>query len=298
VRRSGALLLPALVAAVVGLAPAAGAEPPPKTLKLGVLGGMFRDVPPDVIQVVSSPFRDLFKKHTGLGGDVEVVDDCHALADKLDAKKVQLGLFHGFEWAWVKDRHPDLKPVAVTVPHKRAQACIVVNAKSTAAEPADLAGAEVVVPNGTKVHCDLYLARVRQDLPAGACKPVKQDVWADDALDAVGKGKATAALVDAGVLAAYQNNVPGKGNLLRVLAQSDPFPPAVLVCHKDGLDAKTEQRIRAGLLSTKDDPKGRAFLLMWKLKGFEAAPAGFDDDLRRTREAYPPPKPEKVSAPK
>jgi ABC-type phosphate/phosphonate transport system substrate-binding protein len=280
-----------MLVVAVGLSRPAAARPP-EAIRLGVLGGMFRDVPPPLIQAAATPFRDLFKKQTGLDGHVEVVSDHEALAARLQAEKLHVGVFHGFEWAWVKDRHPDLIPLAVTRPPLRPQAVLVVKTDSKVAAPSDLKGECVAIPLATKAHCQLYLDRLTATLPAGCCGAKRMpDSGPDDVMDAVGDGKVAAALLDIGAWTAYQNNRPGRAKLLRVLAQSEPFPPTVVVYRKEAIGSDLVQKIKAGLVSTKDNAQGRAFLLLWKLKGFEDVPPGYDDELRAVAGQYPAPRP-------
>jgi ABC-type phosphate/phosphonate transport system substrate-binding protein len=280
-----------LLVVAVGLTRPATARPA-GAIRLGVLNGMFRDVPPPLIHAAATPLRDLFKRYTGLDGEVEVVEDHEALAREMQAKKLQLGVFHGFEWAWVKDQHPDLVPLAVTVPPRRPQAVLVVKSDSKAATPADLKGSVVAVPLGTKAHCHLFLERLAETLPAGNCvaNPMPQ-CGSDDVMDLVADGKAPAALLDAAALSAYQNNRPGRGALLRVLAQSDPFPPTVIVYRKDAIGEDVAAKIKSGLIRTKSEPSGKAFLFLWKLKGFEEPPAGYDAELRAVAAKYPATRP-------
>ena len=298
--RAFAWLTLGLVVVAVGVPVPASAEEEPAALKLGVLEGMFRDVPPPVVQAVATPFRDLFKKHTGLGGDVEVVDDYATLAAKLNDKKLHFGVFHGFEWAWVRDRYPELRALVVTVPPRKPQACIVVNVESAATTPAQLKGACVAIPAGTKLHSELYHTRLLDTLPAGTCRPVKKGDWgSEQALDAVGSGEVTATLVDTTALAAYQNNKPGAATLVKILCQSDPFPTAVIVYRRGGINEGTVEKIRTGLLKAKDNPQGRAFLFLWKLKGFEDVPAEYEAELAQTLKGYPAPaQPVNVAQPK
>jgi ABC-type phosphate/phosphonate transport system substrate-binding protein len=104
-----------LVAVAAFGTPAARAADPAE-LKIGMLSGMFRDQQPKVIQALARPFRDLMTKHVGFSGDVEVVDDPHTLCDRLKDGKVQLGVFHGFEFAWAQQRCDGLVPLIITQP--------------------------------------------------------------------------------------------------------------------------------------------------------------------------------------
>jgi ABC-type phosphate/phosphonate transport system substrate-binding protein len=254
---------------------------------------MFGDLSPVVVQAAATPFSELLKKQTGLDGEVKVVDGCETLARRLDDKTIHFGVFHGFEWAWLKDRYPKLVPLVVTVPHQHAQACLVVHVDSKAQKPHDLKGECVTVPFGTKAHCRLYIERLQQDLPAGRCCPRKlRDQGSDDALDSVVTGKCDAVLVDAAALTAYQDNKPGPASQLRVLCKSEPFPPTVVVYREGGVDPATVKKIKTGLINSSTTSQGRAFMFLWKLKGFEAVPAGYDDQLKKIHEAFPPPQPE------
>jgi ABC-type phosphate/phosphonate transport system substrate-binding protein len=286
-----------LLVVAVGLARPVAARPA-ATLRLGVLGGMFRDVPPPLIHAAATPIRELFKKQTGLDGEVEVVEDHEALAARMQAGKLHVGVFHGFEWAWVRDRHPDLVPMAITIPPRRPQAVIVVNAKSAALAPGDLKGSCVAVPLATKAHCHLFLERLADTIPVGCCAANRMpDVGPEEAMDLVVDGKTPAALLDAAALTAYQNNRPGRGAQLRILAQSDPFPPTIIVYRKDVLGADVAAKIKSGLVRTKDNSQGKAFLLLWKLKGFEEVPAGYETELRAVTARYPAPQPGMMAMP-
>ena len=91
---------------------------------------------------------------------------------KMSAKRLQLGVFHGFEFARVRADHPDLVPLLITVPPARKlQAVVVVRDDAKAKTLADLDGEPCWCPGGTKAHCLLYLDSARAGLPAGTAKP-------------------------------------------------------------------------------------------------------------------------------
>jgi ABC-type phosphate/phosphonate transport system substrate-binding protein len=283
-----------LVAAVAGQAPRADAQAGAK-LKIGLPKGTFRDVPTEMLHSAAAPFRELFKRQASVDGDVELVADHDALADRMKQNKIDLGVFTGFEYAWVKASHPQIVPLVVVIPHGgKLQAVLVVPKDSKAQKPADLAGACVSIPPGSKPHCHLFIERLRDGLPDDCCGQAKCEAKGpDDVLDGVSTGKLQAGLVDISALAAYQKNRPGAAGQVRVLAQSEMFPPGVIAYQKGALDQGTVNRIVAGLTKTGGTPQGRAFLMLAKLKGFEEAPAGFDADLKRINAAYPPPAPPK-----
>ena len=99
--------------------------------------------------------------------------------------------------------------------------------------------------------------------------------------------------MDIAALNAYQNSSPGGFAQLRVLAQSELFPPGVIAYRRGAVDAATVSKMHGGLTKASGTAQGRAFMLLSKLKGFEDVPADFDAELKRIAAAYPPPAPPK-----
>lgn len=286
------LLGPAILA--VGLTPRAEAGPnekKPAQVRLGILTGMFRGVPPVIIQTVAEPFRDIFKEHTGLSGGIDLVDDCETLAARMNAKELEFGVFHGFEYAWIKDRYPDLRPLVIAAPHGgTVQACLVVNSNSKAVGPADLKGGCVAVPAGIKAHCLLFHDRLRAGVSSGDCAATEDaDLTPEEVLDAVANKKCAAAIVDGSSLTAYRKNKPGVAMRLKVLVRSEPFPPGVVVYRKGAVNPTMLSKVRDGLVTANKSPQGRAFMLLWKLNGFEEPGPEYTAMLERSLKAYPPP---------
>lgn len=287
-----------VLALVLGVAPRAGAAEPaapnaamtPDVIKVSIMDGMFRGVPQGLIQAGGQQFGGLFKDLVGLPGDVETEANHIALAKKLDAGKVHLGVFHGFEWAWVKKEYPNLAPLAITVPPHLPQACIVVNAKDAAAGPHALNGASIDVPFNMKAHGIVYVERLERSCPKGAfCVTVSEDLTQDDLLDDLGKNRTKAVLADAAAFASYQKNFPGKAAKVKLLCKSEIFPQTVVVYNKKGLPQKTVDQLQKGLEAAAKSPKGKAFLFMWNLRGFEAPNAAFEDLVVKSLVTFPAP---------
>jgi ABC-type phosphate/phosphonate transport system substrate-binding protein len=279
-----------VLAGLCGATPAAAADPPAAGVQIGMVQGMFRDVQPALVQAMSRPLRDMIQKQTGLTGDVEIVADAHTLAERMKANRYQLGVYHGFEFAWVRKQHPNLVPLAVTVPPgRKLQALVVVHVDSKATSLADLTDESVVVPRGTKAHCILYLDRARADLPATTAVPkARPTVTPAEALDAVVTGESAAALVDVAALSGYQSLQPGAHKQLRVLVQSVIFPQTVIAYDKGSLSEATVGKIRRLLTEAHTTPAGKPLMMLWNLKGFEDVPADYDAQLDKIAQAYPP----------
>jgi ABC-type phosphate/phosphonate transport system substrate-binding protein len=281
-------LFPVAVAVVPAPRTAPAAEP--VTMKIGLPESMFSGLPQSVVQRASKPFQTMLEKQAGLKGEIAVGRDCADLTDQLRTEKLDIAVLHGFEYAWVK-HHPELVPLVLAVPMHKIQACLVVNANSKVKTAADLKGDSVAVPGNTKAHCHLFFDRLKATLPEGSCGVAKlKGKSIEEALDAVSDEACPAVLVDAGTLVAYQKLKPGAGDQLKVLAQSDPFPPAVIVSRKGALDAAAAKRVRDGLVKCVDTVEGQLLTSLWRLKGFEEATPQYQADLDKCLKAYPAPK--------
>ncbi len=271
----------------------ATAAEPAESLQIGMIQGMFRDVQPAMVQAMSKPLRDMIRKQTGLTGEVEICPDANALADKMKAKRLHLGVYHGFEFAWLRKANPDLVPLVITIPPARKlQACVVVQRDSKATSVADLKDETVLVPRGSKAHCFLYLDSLRAGLPATTAKPqAKSTLTSEEALDAVINGDSAAALLDASAILGYKNLQPGAFQHLRVLAESPTFPPTVLAYTKGTISDATVAKVRTLLTEANQNAAGRPLLMMWNVKGFEEIPADYEEHLTRIAKEFPEPKP-------
>lgn len=278
--------------AIAGLAlagPARAGEPGADGVQIGMVQGMFRDIQPAMVQALSRPLRDMIRKQTGLTGNVEIAPDAFALADRMKANRYHLGVFHGFEFAWVRQQNPNLVPLVVTVPPGRKfQACVVVHKDSPAKTIADLTGEAITVHRGTKAHCLAFLDRERAGLPAAAPMP-KPVLTAEQALDAVVSGETPAALVDVSALTGYEVLQPGAFKHLRVLARSEVFPQTVIAYNKGLLPEETAGHIRRVLLEAHNTAAGKPLMMLWSLKGFEGIPADYEAQLGRIVKSYPAP---------
>jgi ABC-type phosphate/phosphonate transport system substrate-binding protein len=278
-----------VAAALAGLGSAspARAADPRSGLHIQVVQGLFRDVPPSMVKVLGGPLRELIGKKTGLTGDVDTAPDALTLADRLKTNECQLGVFHGYEFAWAKARNPNLIPLVVTVyPAGKPQACVVVHKDSKFASLADLKDDQITIPRGTKGHCFAYLARQRGDeaAPKKTCATTTEE-----ALDAVVNGTRQAALVDIGAYQGYEKLQPGAFKNLRVLCESEQFPQNVIAYSKDALTPEAADQLRRVLTEAHTTSAGKPLMSLWNIKQFANVPADYDDQLGKCAKCYPAP---------
>lgn len=271
-----------------GAAPGAQAAEPPAGLEIQVVQGLFRDVPPGMVKVLGGPLRQLISKKTGLGGNIDLAPDALTLADRLKANQCQLGVFHGYEFAWAKARNPDLVPLVVTVyPAGKPQACIVVHKDSACGSVADLKDADITIPSRTKGHCFAYLARQRGgevDSPKNKTLP-----GVEEALDAVANGTSPAALVDVGAIKAYERLHPAASKNLKVLCRSEEFPQNVIAYSKGALSDRSAEQLRQVLTEAHTTPAGKPLMVLWSITSFATIPADYDEHLVAIAKNYPAP---------
>ncbi len=119
--KGGAVAAAGLVLAV-GMVPAETADAPP--VRIGLVKTLFRDVPESLIEWGLRPMKALMEGQTGLSGDLIPSGDADRLACQLKDNDLQLGVFHGVEFAWVQQRYPTLKPLIIAVnEHPYLRAC-------------------------------------------------------------------------------------------------------------------------------------------------------------------------------
>jgi ABC-type phosphate/phosphonate transport system substrate-binding protein len=280
----------AILPVVVAMVPASRVEAADPPLRIGLPESMFAGVPPSVVAPASKPFQSMFEKQTGLKGEIVVAKDYTDITKQLRNKTLDVAVFHGFEFAWVK-QNDELVPLLLTIPGSKIQASLVVQKDSKANTAKDLKGDCIVIPKATKTHCRLYLGRLKEELPEGCCGTAKMEgASVEEALDALATGKCEAVLVDSSSLVGYQKNKPGVGTQLRVLAESDPFPVAVIVYRKEVFDAKTAAKVRDGFIKGAETPQGQLLTSLWRLKGFGDVTPNYLVELDKSLKAYPAPK--------
>jgi ABC-type phosphate/phosphonate transport system substrate-binding protein len=149
------------------------------------------------------------------------------------------------------------------------------------------------MPIGTKEPCRVFLAKYCTDADhkdlAAFFNSIEKSAAPNDALDNVARGKAQAAIIDSAALEFYKEvRGPVFAKNLRVLMQSDDFPPAVIVYRPGTLDEATIGQFRDGLLKAHANVDGRAMMKSWRIEAFELVGKDYDKRLADVLKAYPP----------
>lgn len=288
---SGAALALAWVLTLTAGRTSAADNVPAAPVQIGIVNSLFRDTPPVLIGVLSRPLKSLMETQTGVSGELKLAGDAIALADKLKANQVQLGVFHGFEFGWAKQHCPELKPLVIAVAqHRMLHAHLVVLKDGGISTCGDLKGKTVGLPAVAREHLHLYLER---RCPSAGSDPkkffarVNRPSDPEEALDDVVNGRTEAAVVDRLALDSYQESKPARANKLRVLQQSEPFPASVIAYYPGSVDESMLKRFREGMINANQSPQSKGLLKMCRITAFEEVPAEFPQLLAEIIKAYP-----------
>jgi ABC-type phosphate/phosphonate transport system substrate-binding protein len=267
----------------------------PKSLHLALAKSFAVDKADTIINIAADDFKKVLKETTGFDGDLTTKLSAFEIADKLDKKQIDLGIFYAHEFAWVQAKHADLQPLIVAVNKQHEQrVSLIVHKNSAAKSIADLRGKKLDLPKGANELCRLFVAKLCMDsdkkAPAEFFGAIEKSPSPVEALDGVAREKAQAVVVDANWLAFYKENKgPTFKNQLRILQASEPFPPVVVVCKKGALDQKTLDQFTSGLLKADKTADGRDLMKEWNINAFERVPNNYAASLAELLKRYPPP---------
>ena len=301
-RKLFAITLASLTVGFVALLGSAPAQPAAdKPIQLGMAKTFFNDLPQVFIDIAVSPFGEMLKKTTALEGKLITSDGPTEVAQKLNNGQTQIGVFHGFEFAWAQKQYPQLQPILIAVnKHRDVRTFIVVQKDNPAKTIAHLRGKTLAWSLGTKEHCRAYIDRKctdnNQQNPGAFFAKIARSKSAEDSLDEVCRKEVDAAIVDTIALEYYKDiNLPRYTVNLRILQQSESFPEVVIAYKKGVLNEATLSKFREGLLKAHEDKDGREMMTMWHIHAFESVPANFTKSLADFMKEYPAPEPTKVS---
>jgi ABC-type phosphate/phosphonate transport system substrate-binding protein len=281
----------AAVLTVVLVAAALAADQ--ETVHVGLVQSLFRDVPEATIKGSIQDFKSLIEKDTRYKSDSLTVPDFGDLGKQLAEGKLQLGVFQGYEFAWVRQKYPKLRPLVIAVNQRKdVRAHLLIRAGSPIKDFAAIQGQALALPERTKAFCLLYLERrcrkAGHDLKGYFAKtttPPNSEVALDDVVD----GVVQTALVDGVSLDRYKAGKPARYAKLQELEKSVVFPPTVVAYADGGVQEATLERYRRALVNFHTTARGRQILLEWRLTHFAQVPKDYNQMLADILKVYPPP---------
>src|SRR5262249_9881570 len=120
-----------------------------KHLSIGASNNLVSAKEQDKVNAALGTLQSFIKSETGFNNDILHQKNWQELADKLASGQLQLGVLHGYEFAWAQARYPGLKPLALAVNLYRYPSVYLVTRKDDAATDfAGLRGRSVAVSGG------------------------------------------------------------------------------------------------------------------------------------------------------
>jgi ABC-type phosphate/phosphonate transport system substrate-binding protein len=253
---------------------------------------LFAEQPKVVVHFLVDRLGTFLTEQTGVDGKASMAGDALALGKLLHENKYQLGFFYGIEFAWAQQKYPDLRPLTLVISkHRCWHAKLVVAKDNPAGSVAALKGKDLALPGRHKPHCRLFLEKSCASAAHAAPKEffghITHPQSIEDALDSVLLGDVQAALVDELGWEHYQSIKPGGLARLKVIEESEAFPPGVIAFRVGGLAEATLDRFRAGLGKAAKSHRGRDTMALFGITSFDPVPGEFQRTLADIRKAYP-----------
>lgn len=259
-------------------------------VEIGMPESLFQGIPDFLRQAGAAPFLKLMKEQTGMQGKINFLPNAMKLADDINSGKIQLGVFQGHEFAWAKEKYPDLMPIAVTVPMQPVQAFCVVSWNCKAKNIGDLKNEKISLPPIHRDYSEMFLAKQKHEYMKGETFSGHLTTGqATDAIQDVIDGKSGCAIVDAPTMKFFERVFPGQFRNIKILCQSEVFPNACIAVKKGELDEASIAKFRQALMNAPKQSVGQTMLTTWKLKGFSSVPDSYEAQLQVIRVAYPLP---------
>lgn len=277
---------------IVGIAQLGAAEKP-KPVRIGMMRTIFKDTPDSLLQLLMKPFSSVMESQTGLSGDLVMMPDFEKLGKQLRDGDSQVGVFHGFEFAWAKLKYPELEPLMLAVNNKAPLvAYVVVKNESSIKSVADLKGKKVSFAKGNREHCRLFMEH--RILPANTTaakyfSKINNNADPEDAFDGLADDDMDAVISDSAPWESFKSQKPGAAKKLRVVVISEQFIPAVIAYNPKKLDKEIMNNFKKGMLSASENPKSKRMLEFVKISSFETIPQDFNNQLTDMLKSYPMP---------
>lgn len=262
-----------------------------KPLRIGIAKSFLTEQPKSIVDVAADDFKGVMKKTTQLDGTLITNLNASEVAEKLASKALDFGILHAHEFAAVQKKVPGLTPLLIAAnKHAIERVYLIVRQDNPAKTLADLRGKKIDMPTGTIEACRVYLDKHCDGKgPVGFFGSIEKSNSPKDALDDVARGKVQVAILGTSSLEFYKEvRGPVFEKNLRVLQESEEFPPAVLLYKPGTVDEKTVAQFRDGLLKAHTIPDGRDMMKSWNIESFALIPKDYDMKLAAVLKAYPP----------
>lgn len=275
----------ALVAVLHGAAAA-----PAQEISIGIVPSLMNDLSAGQQKFIRGEFPILVKEFTGLDGKLVEDKSVDEVARKAIDGTHQFAVFQGVEFAWVTQKHTELKPLLTAVYRMpRNQAVLVAKKGNPVKSAADLKGKSLAWFKAGKEHVVLFTEKLAGGDPAKYFGKMVAPTNPEAALDDVLLGKVDGAVVDQSSLEVYKEVNPGRFNRLEMVAKSPEFPPSVVAYAQGKVNEQVLNQFKSGMLKANGSPRGRDVMSSFRITAFQPVPAEYDTWLAEIRKEFPAP---------
>jgi ABC-type phosphate/phosphonate transport system substrate-binding protein len=263
----------------------------PGVVKIGLVNSLFREVPQWAVMIAMQPFKNFLDAKMAVNSKLLNGGSPRQMGKDLTTGELDLGVFHGVEFAWARQKYPKLKAMFIAVNRVPVlHAHLIVNKNAKLDNLAALRNKKLLMPMRSREHCWMFLEKrcTRPGTKPNRYFDFRTALSNDDALSAVAKRNAHAAVVDEVDWDDFKKNNPVQAANLRPLVSSEPFPCALVAYLPGHLNNKLAAKFKEGMLQAHKQPQGKDMLKVMRITGFEDVPDDFDKQLAAVAKAYPP----------
>lgn len=281
------------VAAWLGAVTVGTAQPKEKPLRFATTGNIGVGSE-EKAMAAAETLLSFVQEETGLESKIDRLKSWEELVAQMKRGVVGLGVFQGFEFAWAQAAEPKLMPLVVGVNVHEYPVMYLVTSQSGGANGlADLRGKAVSIPTSLQSLRRLFLDREVRGQGATTEQFFSKVVTppnVEDALDDVVDGVVQAAVADRVAMEMYERRQPARAKKIKQLAQSQPFPPALIAYYDGTVDPATLKRFEQGVTAAPSKRKGQNVLQILRMTAFTPPPKDLNKVLAEIRKTYPRPK--------
>jgi len=261
-----------------------------RVLKIGMIDTLFEDQDEARVRTQIQPFADIVRKQTQRAGDFVMVKGVDAMARGMKEGKLQMGVLHSWEYAWLKAECPDAEPLVVAVTDQVIQKVHVLVPKDSPAKSLDdLKGKTMALPRRSPHVVKFYLERLPKTGNEELFK-MREVKDADDAIEDLISGKSQLTMVTSSALKVYRDRKPVRAERVRTVAESPAFPPPALIYRPSQVEQDVLQRFRDAMLKAHESSEGRQTLTLWRISTFQPVPKDYQQMVEAVGKEYPPKK--------
>jgi len=261
------------------------------TVKIAIVGSFAKTISPAQFQVMATTFATVLQAQAGLNGQLVRGGSPDEICKQLADGSLHFAVFHGIEYGWMKQKHPDLEPVMLNILNPEwLRPTIVVAKEAPARTFADCKGQRLAIVKPAREDTRLYLHRMCSQIGGRAddlFPDYKVPPSIEGALDDLVDGDFQVVVLEQSGLSMYQRLKPARFAKIRILEQADPFPTSCIVYRKATIPDATIKTFRDGMSTAHQSVLGGHLMALMKIRRFEVPTAEYHKQLAETVKAYP-----------